>query len=270
MSKTSLHFNDLLPLLSSLPHLSTLLLAYNAMKESLLSVNATKECLSDDAKKTSLSTDNVTITTDNVTVTTDNASITPNNVPQPPHTTNETPLSPNNTTETPSSPIPLRSLDLTGNDFADWSSLAALNTFPSLSSLCLESNPLALPAVAVSFPRVTSLNIAATSVDSLATLRRVLACFPALTDLELRRTPWYAATEDARGTVIALCPSLTQLNGATVTAEERREEEVAFVRREMQRLLAQRKLSLEQLMQQSQPLAGHPDLEVGERGLREE
>lgn len=226
--------------------------------------------------------------------------------------------------------ICLRSLDLTGNHFADWSSLSAVNSFSSVTSLCLEENPIndeiiegsslidhplnddphidnlihddshnddsiegnsthnppidhplndppidnslndsmkanPIKANSLTFPHVTSLNVAATSLRSLATLRAILTRFPALTDLELRRNPWYAATEHARGTVIALCPKLTQLNGATVTAEERREEEVAFVRREIQRLLEKRKLTLEQLVKQKQPLAGQPELEVGEK-----
>ena len=269
LSKTSLHFNALLPLFPSLPRLSTLLLAYNAMSEPLAGA-----C-----------------------------------------------------------PASLRSLDLTGNCFSEWSALAAVNAFPSVISLCLEGNPIGggdddregdswnenlvnnhnenpvkdtpidnpvnnphkdtplkdtpttspinntsinhspnnppinpTPLHSLTFPHITSLNVAATP---LASLRALLARFPALTDLELRRTPWYVAAEAARGTVIALCPALTQLNGATVTAAERREEEVAFVRREVQRLLERRKLSLAQLLRLPRPLAEQPELEVGKEAENE-
>ena len=270
LSKTSLHFNTLLPLFPSLPRLSTLLLAYNAMSEPLAGA-----C-----------------------------------------------------------PASLRSLDLTGNCFSEWSALAAVNAFPSVISLCLEGNPIGggdddregdswnenlvnnphddnpvkdtpidnplndphkdtplkdtpttspinntsiihspnnppinpTPLHSLTFPHITSLNVAATPLVS---LRALLARFPALTDLELRRTPWYVAAEAARGTVIALCPALTQLNGATVTAAERREEEVAFVRREVQRLLERRKLSLAQLLRLPRPLAEQPELEVGKEAENE-
>lgn len=313
LSKTSLHYNALLPLFPSLPRLSTLLLAYNAMSEPLAGV-----C-----------------------------------------------------------PASLRSLDLTGNCFSEWSALAAVNAFPSVISLCLEGNPIGggdddregdswnenlvnnphnenlvnnhkenlvnyhndnlvnnphndnlvkdtpienpvnnphndnpvkdtpienplndphkdtplkdtpttspinntsinhspnnppinpTPLHSLTFPHITSLNVAATPLVS---LRALLARFPALTDLELRRTPWYVAAEAARGTVIALCPALTQLNGATVTAAERREEEVAFVRREVQRLLERRKLSLAQLLRLPRPLAEQPELEVGKEAENE-
>lgn len=270
LSKTSLHYNALLPLFPSLPRLSTLLLAYNAMSEPLAGA-----C-----------------------------------------------------------PASLRSLDLTGNCFSEWSALAAVNAFPSVISLCLEGNPIGggdddregdswnenlvnnphnenlvkdtpienplndphkdtplkdtpttspinntsinhspnnppinpTPLHSLTFPHITSLNVAATPLVS---LRALLARFPALTDLELRRTPWYVAAEAARGTVIALCPALTQLNGATVTAAERREEEVAFVRREVQRLLERRKLSLAQLLRLPRPLAEQPELEVGKEAENE-
>ena len=284
LSRTSLHFNALLSLFPSLPRLSTLLLAYNAMSEPLAGA-----C-----------------------------------------------------------PASLRSLDLTGNCFSEWSALAAVNAFPSVISLCLEGNPIGggdddregdswnenlvnnhnenlvnnhndnpvnnhnenpvnnhnenlvnnphkdtplkdtpttspinttsinhspnnppinpTPLHSLTFPHITSLNVAATPLVS---LRALLARFPALTDLELRRTPWYVAAEAARGTVIALCPALTQLNGATVTAAERREEEVAFVRREVQRLLERRKLSLAQLLRLPRPLAEQPELEVGKEAENE-
>ena len=130
-------------------------------------------------------------------------------------------------------PTSLRSLDLSFNDINEWNILEAVSQFSELRELCLEGNSLGKERLTISFPYITSLNLASSSLSSNSILHSIFSCFPALVDVEIRRNGWYDSSEveNARGTLIALFPQITILNGTIVSAEERKEEELVYLNR---------------------------------------
>ena len=117
------------------------------------------------------------------------------------------------------------------NEIKEWNILEAVSQFAELRELCLEGNSLGDANISFSFPHITSLNIASSGLSSNAILHSLFSCFPALVDVEIRRNQWYDSTEvgNARGTLIALFPQISILNGTVVSVEERKEEELAYL-----------------------------------------
>ena len=119
------------------------------------------------------------------------------------------------------------------NEIEEWNVLEAVSQFAELRELCLEGNPLGEENPTFSFPYITSLNIASSGLSSNPILHSLFSSFPALVDVEIRRNQWYDSSEveNARGTLIALFPQITILNGTVVSAEERKEEELVYLNR---------------------------------------
>eukprot|EP00887_Chlorella_sp_A99_P001094 scaffold14.g1094.t1 len=126
----------------------------------------------------------------------------------------------------------LEALDLEGNALSSWADVAAqLGSMPRLASLSLSGNR--LPAVAYaprSFAALTSLLLGGNALSSWASVDAIDA-FPALTEARLSDNPLCAADPGrARYETIARVASLASLNGSAVSAAERWDAELAYLR----------------------------------------
>ena len=135
-------------------------------------------------------------------------------------------------------PPSLRSLDLSFNEIKEWKVLESISQFIELRELCLEGNPIGEEKLSIPFPHITSLNIASSGLSSNPILHSLFSCFPALIDIEIRRNQWYDSSDmkNARGTLIAMFPQITILNGTIVNEEERKEEELIYLNRMLNKI----------------------------------
>lgn len=95
----------------------------------------------------------------------------------------------------------------------------------------MEGNQLGGKIPCITFPLISTLNLASTGIRSLSEIHQLISHFPALSDLEVRGNAWYddPETKNARGTIIALFPQIFILNGTVVSEQERKEEELAYL-----------------------------------------
>lgn len=92
----------------------------------------------------------------------------------------------------------LSMIDLSMNDISDWKVLQALASIQSLHSLLLYSNPFTSSSLTFDFPYIRCLDINSIELESQVQLEELLVHFPALTELEVRKNPFYSEAISAR------------------------------------------------------------------------
>lgn len=82
-------------------------------------------------------------------------------------------------------------LDISSDQITKWESIRTLSSLPSLHTLFISGNPLSTDDLHYDFPSIHFLDVNDMSILSVEQLQTLVSHFPALTDLEVRRNPFY-------------------------------------------------------------------------------
>lgn len=82
-------------------------------------------------------------------------------------------------------------LDISSNQITKWESIQTLSSLPSLHTLFINGNPLLTDDLHYDFPSIHFLDVNDMNISSIEQLQTLIFHFPALTELEVRRNPFY-------------------------------------------------------------------------------
>lgn len=153
----------------------------------------------------------------------------------------------------------LRVVDLTSCNIRKIHHLVFLTSLPNLEALYLRSNPLTDLSVdrETKFRKVSTLNLASTSLPALTSLNPLPYHFPALKALSTTDTPLAASHSNARLLTIARLPLLESLNHTIITRNERQDAELYYMHLITELLLGAKTIEESNQIRREHPVWDH-------------